>query len=111
MLLHTRQKSYAATGDPRKKRCSVCKAWDDPENMTTYQLPEQIVYRHFACVPTRKSMIGICTSCGVEFLINPRQHGTAPKTCGSRLCLTKRDTERGRRYKRRLKLGFVRPKK
>jgi hypothetical protein len=32
-LLHRRQRAYEATGDPRKRKCPFCKAWDDPENM------------------------------------------------------------------------------
>jgi len=26
-------RAYEATGDPRKRKCPFCKAWDDPENM------------------------------------------------------------------------------
>lgn len=36
-LLHRRQRAYEATGDPRKRKCPFCKAWDDPENLREMQ--------------------------------------------------------------------------
>jgi hypothetical protein len=32
-LLHERIKAQEATGDPHKRRCKTCKAWDDPEKL------------------------------------------------------------------------------
>src|SRR4030042_1886050 len=33
-LLHARQQAYEATGDPHKRRCNICKQYDDLTNMT-----------------------------------------------------------------------------
>ena len=36
-LLHLRQDALNACGDPWKRRCTLCKAWDAPENMLHYR--------------------------------------------------------------------------
>lgn len=33
LLLHVRQRSYVATGDPHNRKCTFCKKWDSPLNM------------------------------------------------------------------------------
>ena len=33
-LLHKRTRAYVATGDVNKRKCVICKQWDDPENIT-----------------------------------------------------------------------------
>lgn len=32
-LLHERMKAKQATGDPHKRRCKLCKAWDIPDSL------------------------------------------------------------------------------
>ena len=32
-LLHVRQRAYEATGDPHKRKCTVCKKWSNPNEM------------------------------------------------------------------------------
>lgn len=35
-LLHKRMRARAACGNPNFRKCFVCKAWDDPVNMSIY---------------------------------------------------------------------------
>lgn len=36
MLLHRRERSYKATGNPSKMKCDYCKQYDYPENLYIY---------------------------------------------------------------------------
>ena len=46
-LLHQRQRAYTATGDPHKRKCTICKQWDDPEKL--YVNAAHVNYRHVSC--------------------------------------------------------------
>ena len=45
-ILHKRQKAYNATGDPNKRKCTVCKEWDLISNMILQFKGE---YEHRRC--------------------------------------------------------------
>jgi hypothetical protein len=50
-LLHIREKAYAATGDPSKRKCPFCHQWDATGNMISYnhnELPSER-FLHRAC--------------------------------------------------------------
>jgi hypothetical protein len=32
-LIHVRMRAYAVTGDAHKRKCTICKQWDDPSNL------------------------------------------------------------------------------
>ncbi len=32
-LLHTRQHAYEATGNPNKRRCTICGQWENPDHL------------------------------------------------------------------------------
>jgi hypothetical protein len=49
MLLHVRQRAYEATGDPHKRKCSLCKQWDDPQNMRSTRGRSDMF--HDKCLP------------------------------------------------------------
>lgn len=37
VLMHSRQAALAACGDANKRRCTICKQWDDPANLKQYK--------------------------------------------------------------------------
>jgi hypothetical protein len=45
-LLHQRQKAYEHCGNPKWRRCTYCKKWDDPQNM--YTISSQAYHRQCA---------------------------------------------------------------
>ncbi len=47
MLLHLRTRALEATGDAYKRRCSLCKQWDDVENLK--QTLNRNEFRHSGC--------------------------------------------------------------
>ena len=51
-LLHLRQDAYEATGDPEKRKCTICKEWDDIDNLCIYyRAGRQIgMTRHPNCI-------------------------------------------------------------
>lgn len=49
-LLHTRMRAQAATGDPNKRRCLLCKEWDLPTNMQWKKNAYAGSYRHSKCI-------------------------------------------------------------
>lgn len=46
VLLHTRLRAYLATGDPNKRRCVLCKKWDDPGGDL---VRNREIFRHRSC--------------------------------------------------------------
>lgn len=46
-LLHVREKALIATGDPNKRKCSICKEYDNKFNL---DIPETNTYRHKKCM-------------------------------------------------------------
>lgn len=49
-LLHMRARALDACGDPAKRKCVYCKAWDDVSNMSIRDKgPKGIEHRHRAC--------------------------------------------------------------
>lgn len=47
MLIHQRQRSYDATGDPNKRKCVYCKEYDDSHNMT--KMTHRNTFYHMRC--------------------------------------------------------------
>ena len=52
-LLHVRQRAYEATGDPNKRKCPLCKEWDDIGNMMRYTKRKNGFY-HSSCMTEYK---------------------------------------------------------
>lgn len=44
-FLHQRIKAYRATGNPRSRRCHLCKRWDLPENLDRPRGPYMRVHK------------------------------------------------------------------
>ena len=47
-LLHIREEALNATGDPRMRKCSICKQWDNPDNMWSRK-GRHSEFRHRGC--------------------------------------------------------------
>jgi hypothetical protein len=49
LLLHVRQRAMDASGDPEKRRCCICKQYDDPQSMLVYRSRGGQNWRHAQC--------------------------------------------------------------
>ena len=57
MLLHVRTRAFMATDNPYKKRCPICKKWDDPQNMYWARNQANGWYRHAECDNTYRRQL------------------------------------------------------
>ena len=53
-LLHQRLRAMAATGDPAKRKCTLCKQWDDRSNLAERCRGARVGFIHRRCEAERK---------------------------------------------------------
>lgn len=51
-LLHVRARALKATGDPHKRKCCICKEWDDPDNLAFVKTQHR--YYHNKCTAAKQ---------------------------------------------------------
>ena len=54
-LLHLRMRALCESGNPNYRRCHICKAWDNPDNMRCYFYGRGNHYMHPACTVRKAS--------------------------------------------------------